>query len=94
MKFITSGPVVVTVVEAVRATEVVRKLMGETFGFNAQPGTVRGDFAISKGMNVVHGSDSAASASREIPIFFGASELATYEMPDQRWIADEKEDAG
>ena len=56
--YITSGPVVVMVVAGPRAINVCRKLMGKTFGFDAEPGTIRGDFGASTTYNLVHGSDS------------------------------------
>ena len=69
-KFILSGPVVAMVVEGERAIEVVRTMMGATKYFEAAPGTIRGDLAFSVTENLVHGSDSPASAAREIPLFF------------------------
>ena len=62
IQYITSGPVVVMVVEGQRAIATSRALMGKTFGFEAEPGTIRGDYALSKTYNLIHGSDSAASA--------------------------------
>lgn len=69
--YITSGPVVKMVLAGPDAVAVVRKLMGVTNPKEAAPGTIRGDFGISLDANIVHGSDSAASAEREIAIFFG-----------------------
>jgi nucleoside-diphosphate kinase len=68
--FITSGPVVVARVEGESAIEVWRTLMGPTNPVAAPPGTIRGDFATLIGENVVHGSDSADSAERELSLFF------------------------
>jgi nucleoside-diphosphate kinase len=71
VEFITQGPVLVTVVEGpVDTWQVVRGLMGATNAKDAAPGTIRGDLAIGHRENLVHGSDSAASAQREIEIFF------------------------
>jgi nucleoside-diphosphate kinase len=71
VEFITQGPVLVTVVEGPADTwQVVRTLMGATNAKDAAPGTIRGDMAIGHRENLVHGSDSAASAQREIEIFF------------------------
>jgi nucleoside-diphosphate kinase len=71
VEFITQGPVLVTVVEGPADTwQVVRGLMGTTNAKEAAPGTIRGDLAIGHRENLVHGSDSAASAQREIEIFF------------------------
>jgi nucleoside-diphosphate kinase len=69
-EFITSGPLVAAVLEGDEAVEVVRLLNGATDGRKAAPGTVRGDLALSNRENLVHGSDSAESAEREIKIFF------------------------
>ncbi len=73
--FITSGPVVVMVLEGVNAVEAARKLMGATNPANADPGTIRADYAHTMQRNVVHGSDSTVSAEREIAIFFDEKEL-------------------
>ena len=70
ISFITSGPVVVGVLEGNEAISVVRTMLGATSGVAAAPGTVRGDFSISKQNNLVHGSDSPESAQREIALWF------------------------
>jgi nucleoside-diphosphate kinase len=69
-EFVTSGPLVAAVLEGDEAVEVVRLLNGATDGRKAAPGTIRGDLALSNRENLVHGSDSAESAEREIKIFF------------------------
>ena len=68
--FITSGPAVALVVEGERAIEAFRTLAGAPDPVKALPGTIRGDYALEVGENMVHGSDSAESAEREIKIFF------------------------
>lgn len=68
--FVTSGPSVAVVVEGDEAIEVVRALNGATDGRKAAPGTVRGDYSLSNRENLVHGSDSAESAAREIALWF------------------------
>ncbi|MBU2603575.1 MAG: nucleoside-diphosphate kinase [Actinobacteria bacterium] len=73
--FLTSGPIVAMVVEGVSAVQVARSMMGATDPVSAAPGTIRGDYALEIGENVVHGSDSVASAEREIALYFSASEL-------------------
>lgn len=73
--FITSGPIVAMVIEGDKAVSVCRKLMGATKFFEAEPGTIRGDFAFSVTENLVHGSDSPESAAREIEIYFKAEEI-------------------
>lgn len=68
--FITSGPVVAMIVEGNEAVKVVRSMMGTTNPVESAPGTIRGDFATNIAHNVIHGSDSVASAEREIGIYF------------------------
>ena len=68
--FITRSPVVLMVVEGTEAQVAMRRMMGTTNPVEAAPGTIRGDFAIETGENLVHGSDSAESAEREIALFF------------------------
>jgi nucleoside-diphosphate kinase len=70
VEFITSGPLVAVVVEGPRAIEAFRALAGATDPVKATPGTIRGDYALEVQDNIVHGSDSADSAEREIKIFF------------------------
>jgi nucleoside-diphosphate kinase len=70
VEFITSGPLVALVAEGPRAIEAFRALAGATDPVKALPGTIRGDFALETGENIVHGSDALESASREIKIFF------------------------
>lgn len=91
VKFVTASPVVVMVIEGHQAVAVVRKLLGATFGFNAEPGTIRGDFGGSKGFNLIHGSDAPESARREIPLFFQKEDLVTYEHADHAWVYEEPE---
>ena len=71
IEFITSGPVVKMVVSGESAVAKMRTLMGATDPVKAAPGTIRGDFGLDVGRNVIHGSDSSESAEREIAIFFG-----------------------
>src|SRR5579883_1057780 len=75
VSYITSGPVVVAVLEGPQAIGVVRNTMGATNAAEAAPGTVRGDFALEIGRNLVHGSDSPESAEREVGLFFQPAEL-------------------
>lgn len=75
--FMTSGPVTVQVLEGENAIALNRELMGATNPQNAAPGTIRADFADSIDANAVHGSDSPASAIREIAYFFAASDICT-----------------
>ncbi len=68
--FITSGPIVAMVLEGVEAVKAARQAIGATNPLEAAPGSIRGDFAIEMGQNMVHGSDSAESAAREAALFF------------------------
>lgn len=70
VEFITSGPIVAIVVEGDKVVEVVRKLMGETDPVKAAPGTIRGDYGLDIGENLIHGSDSDDNARTEIALFF------------------------
>jgi nucleoside-diphosphate kinase len=72
VSFITGGPLVAMVVEGEQAVTAMRTLMGVTDPVKALPGTIRGDYALEIGQNLVHGSDSPASAEREIALFFGS----------------------
>ncbi|RAP24970.1 nucleoside-diphosphate kinase [Candidatus Marinamargulisbacteria bacterium SCGC AG-343-K17] len=71
-EFILSGPILIMILEGDRVVETVRKMVGPTDALDADPGTIRGDLALSKGENVIHASDSAESAKREIENFFGS----------------------
>jgi len=88
IRFITSSPVVVMALEGKNVIDVARKLMGATFGSKAEAGTIRGDFAMSNSFNVVHGSDSAESVERELPLFFKAEELLKWDPADISWVYD------
>ena len=70
VEFITSGPIVAAVVEGDRAIEVLRQMMGDTDPIVAPPGTVRGDYGLDIGQNLIHGSDSEENARKEIGLFF------------------------
>lgn len=86
VSFITSGPVMAMVWQGDQAIALSRSLIGKTQVLDAVPGTIRGDFALHTGMNIVHGSDSPASAEREIGIFFAPEELVDYDKPINQWI--------
>lgn len=86
VSFITSAPVVAMVVEGPKAVEVGRKMIGKTNPLEAEPGTIRGDFGLFVTMNLVHGSDSPASAAREIALFFREEEILSYTMADEVWL--------
>lgn len=84
--YITGGPVVAAVLEGTNAIAVVRKTMGKTNPAEAEPGTIRADLAIELGRNLIHGSDSGASAKKEIALFFGRGEILPYKRDIDRWI--------
>lgn len=88
VKFITSSPIVAMVVEGENAVEVVRNVIGATNPAQAGPGTIRGDLALTIGMNLVHGSDSPESARREIDIFFQPQEIVEYSRNVDAWIIE------
>lgn len=83
--FITSGPIVAMVVEGDQVISVIRKMMGATNPFEANPGTIRGDYGLDLTKNLVHGSDSPESADREINLFFSEEEILDYELTEKQW---------
>ena len=86
VKYISSAPSLVMVWEADGIINMVRKMMGDTFGYDAQPGTIRGDFSCSRRYNLIHGSDSPESAQHEIELFFTQDEMTGYELSDAHWL--------
>lgn len=84
--YITSGPVVVAVIEGNDVIEIVRETMGATNPAKAKPGTIRADFALEIGRNLIHGSDGADTAAFEIPLFFEEEELLSYQRAVDGWI--------
>ena len=88
VRYMSSHPVILLVAKAKGAVAIARKLMGVTFGCDAEPGTLRGDFAVSNRFNLIHGSDSPEAAEKEIALFFKPEEI--FEAPDsaEGWIYD------
>ena len=84
--FIRSGPAVAMVVEGKDVVTVVRSMVGKTRPAESAPGTIRGDFALDTGRNVIHASDSPESAKREISLYFDKTQLATYARIDEQWL--------
>jgi nucleoside-diphosphate kinase len=76
------------VLQANAAVAVARKMLGATFGSDAQPGTVRGDFSLSNSFNLIHASDSAETAEFEIGLYFKPEELLDYQRGNEKWIYD------
>jgi nucleoside-diphosphate kinase len=85
-KFITGGPVVAAIVEGLEAVRVVREMLGATSGLKAVAGTIRGDFSSSRQMNLVHASDGAEAAAREIGLYFKPEEICGYEPTATPWL--------
>lgn len=86
LEYITSGPVVAMAVAGKDAISMVRKMVGATDPHEADPGTIRGDFGIEIGRNIVHAADSPESAERELDIFFDNSEYNNYTKVEESWI--------
>ncbi len=85
VQYITSAPVVVMVLEGKKTIEIVRRTMGATNPVEAAPGTIRADFGVEIGRNLVHGSDGPETAAFEVDLFFGG-ELLAYTRETDRWI--------
>ncbi|MFC4410963.1 nucleoside-diphosphate kinase [Chungangia koreensis] len=84
--FITSGPVFAMVWEGENVISTARLMMGATNPKESAPGTIRGDYAVTVGKNIIHGSDSPESSAREIGLFFKEEELVSYEKAMNNWI--------
>jgi nucleoside-diphosphate kinase len=90
-RFMQSTPSILCVLEGINAISVVRNLVGSTKGFEALPGTIRGDYSLSGQCNVVHASDSQVSSDIEIQRFFKDEELFNYEKVDLEYVYSEDE---
>jgi nucleoside-diphosphate kinase len=88
ISYITSAPVVAMVVEGPRAIEATRNTMGATNPVNATSGTIRADYALEIGRNLVHGSDGPDTAATEIALWFDEGEILTYQRDVDRWILE------
>lgn len=86
VSYIISGPIVAMVWEGTEAVRIVRDMMGITRPHEAAPGTIRGDYALEVGRNIVHGSDGLESAAREIDLFFEMDELVGWGRDIDRWV--------
>jgi nucleoside-diphosphate kinase len=84
--FITSSPIIAAVFQGRNAVEIIRQVMGETDPAKAPSGTIRGDFGIDIGHNLVHGSDSLENASKEIELFFTREEILNYDRELDTWL--------
>lgn len=85
VEYITSGPVVAMVWEGKNAVKGIRQLMGATNPQEALPGTIRGDYGLDIGRNVIHGADSVENAQREMNIYFTSEEILTYDKLIEQW---------
>jgi nucleoside-diphosphate kinase len=86
IRYITSSPVAVMVLEGNDAIEIVRRTMGATNPAEAAPGTIRADLGLEIGRNLVHGSDGPETAAFEVPLFFTEDEILSYGRDADRWI--------
>ena len=86
LQYITSGPVIVACVEGTSAVQMVRNVVGATNPLNAAPGTIRGDYALDIGRNLIHASDAPATADRELALWFNDGELVAYNRDTDPWI--------
>jgi len=87
--YITSGPSVTMVLEGPEAISVTRSTVGATRPAEATPGTIRADYGLTVGRNLIHASDGPESAQREVSLFFGADALPSYDREIDRWILDD-----
>ena len=86
VEFITSSPVFAMVWEGENVIATARQMMGKTNPADALPGTIRGDFGVTMGKNVIHGSDSPESAMSEINLWFKEDEVSEYNKPVDEWV--------
>lgn len=84
--YITASPIVAMVLEGKDAVKTVRTLVGATNPLESAPGTIRGDYGLEVGRNVIHASDSPNSAEREINLFFSVDEIFEYSRIDESWL--------
>ena len=88
IEYIISGPIVAMVWEGAEAVSVARSAMGATNPVDAAPGTIRGDFGVEIGRNLVHGSDSPENAAGEVALFFRTEELVAWNRDTDKWIRE------
>ena len=86
VEYITSSPSLAMVIEGEEAITTIRKLVGATNPLEADLGTIRGDYGMDTGRNIIHASDSPASAEREIGLFFNEDEICDYQIIDNNLI--------
>ncbi|MFW5653083.1 MAG: nucleoside-diphosphate kinase [Planctomycetota bacterium] len=88
LKFMTASPVLFLAVRGRNAIAISRKMMGATFGSNAEPGTIRGDFGVSNSFNLIHGSDSPEAAAKELALWFTKEEIVMWDRANEGWVYD------
>jgi len=86
LEYITSGPVVAMIVEGRESVKLTRKVVGATNPIDAEPGSIRGDYALEIGRNIIHAGDSPENAIIEYKIYFTEEEILNYEKIDQKWL--------
>lgn len=89
VSYITSAPVLAMVIEGDECISLIRKMVGATNPKEADLGTIRGDYALDTGRNIIHASDSPQSAKREVALFFEDSEICDYALPDESLIYEQ-----
>jgi nucleoside-diphosphate kinase len=92
LAFMSSGPVVAIAVRGLGAVAVVRKMMGKTNGAESEPGTIRGDWGMSRSFNLVHGSDGPEAAAKELGLWFGKDGLHDYALTRLAHVVDAREE--
>ncbi len=92
LAFMGSSPVVAVALKGLKAVDVVRKMMGKTSSADAEPGTIRGDLGLSRSFNLIHGSDSAEAATKELALWFKPEELVAYDLTRLAQILDLREE--
>ena len=88
VRYMSAHPVIVLIAQAKGGVAIARKMMGATFGCDAEPGTIRGDLAVSNRFNLIHGSDSPEAAEKEIGLFFKPEEIFAEPDSQEGWIYD------
>lgn len=86
ISFFVSGPIVAMVWEGIDCITLARKIVGKTHPEDAEPGTIRGDYCLGKGRNLVHASDGIVSAEKEINLWFSEDDLVTYSKTIEKWL--------
>jgi nucleoside-diphosphate kinase len=86
INYMLMGPVVAMIWQGTTATAVGRRLVGETNPLNSNAGSIRGDFCLETGRNIIHASDAVESAEKEIALWFNNNEINSYKRSDEQWL--------